>query len=167
MNESEYRTAMGAVFARLGRRTLEGQFVALMLTRSAPVRLAEAAALLGVTKTALRDLALEMLRRGDLKRHAVFSSREHAYNLVDHAYIAPLRDMRDASREIAEACAGLSAHASVTDPKIVLRLQYMAGLYAQTGLATAQTLSAEEKLQAAELASHREGDWDALPPRDA
>ena len=165
MTVPEYVEEMGELFSQLGRQPLEGRLVALLLARPGPTRMGEIAKTLGVTKAALSVLVNQMLERGDLKREGVQSTREHAYELVDHMFIGHLRTFRDVSRQMAEITTEVAADPTVTDPAAIHRLHYAAGVHAQVALELARVLTPEERVQTDDLQKHHEENWNAIPPR--
>lgn len=165
MTVEQFLEEMGQLYKRVGRPTLEGRFVALLLTRDEPITMRAAATALGVTKGALSRLANEMLKRGDIKRMGAYSTREHLYHIVDDAYIHDLRERREASRRVARLASQLAGGSNL-EPAVAARLLHHGSIHAQVTVGLDAVLLPEEERLAADLENHLRS-WDALPPRDA
>ena len=164
MTAEEFVEEVGVIYESVGRPRLEGRFAALLLTRSEPLSLSDAARRLGTAKSALSKIANDMVARGDLKREGRYSTREHLYQLVDHSYIRDLRERTSASRRISELASLLAGDPTTTDSAVVQQLQTHAGIHGQTAMALGRILEPEERLHAEELRKHEESNWDAIPP---
>jgi DNA-binding transcriptional regulator GbsR (MarR family) len=162
----EFVEELGRLYAATGRSRLEGRLAALLLTRSEPMSLTQAAKELGTAKSALSKLVNEMLKRGDLVREGRFSTREHLYSLVDHSYIRDLRERAEVSRRIAELSSALARDPTISSTQVVQRLTTHAGIHGQAALVLSQVLAPEERLHRRELQRHEEENWDAIPPRE-
>ncbi|HWG84508.1 MAG TPA: hypothetical protein VNT60_03405, partial [Deinococcales bacterium] len=127
MELAEFTLAMGELYRAIGRSSLEGRFVALLLASEDAVSLKSAAATLGVSKATVSSLANTMLERGDLKRTGDYSSREHRYRLVNHAHVSTLRDLATAARRIGELTRRYAREAAT--PQHATRLEKHLRLY--------------------------------------
>lgn len=154
MTLEDYCEQLGKLYERVGRQPLEGRLVALLLCQPEPFTLSRAARALGVTKMAVSRLANQLIARGDLKRSRLSSTREHAYEIVDDAYIGDLRERLGVSRSIVELSRAFSSELPAHDPRVVARLQHHASIHERVSDALESALEPEEAVQAADLRAH-------------
>lgn len=165
--ELVFATRVAETLGNLSRPALEGRVVGLLLAGTTPVRLTEISAGLDVSKAALSRLLNEMLERGDLKRTYLSVTREHSYELADHAYLRDLVDRAAASVELARQARRLAADRALADPSVRLRLESFARLHDQVALAVRRLLRPHVEDVIADLQMHSAGNSDSLGPGEA
>lgn len=164
MHRMEFVEALGDIYGRLGRPVLEGRFAALLLAYG-PTTLSAAAQRLGVNKVTLSRVANRMLELQDVKRSVAKGTREHLYELVDHAYSRDLSERQRLSGQIAELTQELARASANADDRMLTTLRHHAELHRIVADSLGRIMQPEEKLKAQDIREHYRSNWDAVPPK--
>lgn len=160
---ARFLTLMGELHEQLGFPSLEGRLIALLLLRTEPVSLGEAANALGVSKVAVSKVSAVMQGRGDLQVIKSFSSREHLLALTDHNYVRDLSVRRVGSWAISILCESLLA-TNHLDAAIAQQIRTHLETHTRVAVALERVLSPIEQRQTQVLATHLRENWDAVAP---